>query len=336
MTATRRTLLGCGLAALLPASAHADERLITGVNLAGLEFRSGQLPGRVDYDYVAPSAEDLDYYAQRGAGAVRLPFLWERLQPAPGGGFDTGYWRLIAGVISGAHARTMRTVLDPHQYGRRRVNGEAQIIGESEQVTAAHFAAFWAELARRCAEWPGTIFGLQNEPHDQDRATLVTVHNAAISAIRETGARNLILVSGSAWSGAHSWVSSGNAEAMLGVRDPAGNMAFDVHQFLDADSSGTHPACAEGAGRRLERFTQWARAHRKRGFLGEFGGGANAACLAELEHLLQHIAANRDVWIGWTCWGGGPWWPDDYPLTLQPADRGGERPQLAVLRRHFE
>jgi endoglucanase len=335
MTTTRRTLLGLGLGALLPTSAQADEPLITGVNLAGLEFKSGRLPGRADHDYVAPDSDTLDYYAERGARAVRLPFLWERLQPELSGRFDEPYWRLIAGVMRAAQARGMRTVLDPHQYGRRRVNNEAQIIGESEHVTAAHFSAFWTELARRSNDWPSTIFGLQNEPHDQDRRVLIDVHNAAIAAIRATGARNLVLVPGSAWSGAHSWVSSGNAEAMLGVRDPGDNMAFDVHQFLDADSSGTHPTCADGAGRRLERFTQWARTHGKRGFLGEFGGAAAAACLSELEHLLQHIAANRDVWLGWTCWGGGQWWPDDYPLTLQPA-AGQERPQLAVLRRYFE
>jgi endoglucanase len=333
---TRRVLLAAAAAA--PVAATASERMITGVNLAGLEFNGGRLPGRLDHDFVAPTIEELDYYRQRGARAVRLPFLWERLQPELGQGFDGSYWRLIADLVAAAEARGMRVVLDPHQYGRRRVDGEPRIIGESEHVTAEHFAAFWSTLAQRCSDWPGTIFGLQNEPHDQDVATLVRVHNETIAAIRATGAQNLVLAPGGAWSGAHSWLSSRNAQAMLGVRDPANRIAFDVHQFLDADSSGTHAVCAAGAGRRLEGFTRWAREYGKRGFLGEFGGSSDARCLQELETMLEHMASNRDVWIGWTCWAGGPWWPDDYPLTLEPASLRApeDRPQLEVLRRYFE
>jgi endoglucanase len=199
-------------------------------------------------------------------------------------------------------------------------------------VTAAHFAAFWGELARRCVDQPHVIFGLQNEPHDQDKAVLAGVHNAAIAAIRQTGARHLILVPGSAWTGAHSWISSGNARAALTITDPLETMAFDVHQYLDADSSGRVGGCTEGAGARLQAFTHWAREHGKRGFLGEFGAGGGALCLTETRALLGHIAENRDVWLGWTAWGGGAWWPADYPLALATE----ERAQLTLLRTFFE
>lgn len=336
MKVSRRAIFGAGLAAALPA--HAAERLLTGVNLAGLEFNSGRLPGRLNHDFVAPDAEELDYWRGLGASTVRVPFLWERLQPELGGVFDLDQWRVLEELIEATAERNMHIVLDPHQYGRRRVQGEARIIGESEHVTAAHFAGFWRELATRCADRVHVIFNLQNEPHDQNLATLVRVHNQAIEAMRATGARQLILVPGSSWTGAHSWVSSGNAQAMLAMRDPANNMAFDVHQYLDRDSSGTNRECVTGAARRLEVFTQWARQHRRRGFLGEFGAGHSAGCLSELGALLDHISANRDVWIGWTCWGAGPWWDDDYPLRLSPSSLSAphDLPQAALLRRHFE
>jgi endoglucanase len=336
MKVTRRGVVLAGVAVALPA--RGTERLLTGVNLAGLEFNAGRLPGRVDHDFVAPTDEELDYWRTLGASTVRVPFLWERLQPDLDGAFDRDHWRLLDGLIDAAAARSMRIVLDPHQYGRRRVDGQAHIIGEGDRVTAAHFASFWRELASRCRNRAHVIFNLQNEPHDQDRSALVRVHNAVIEAIRESGASQLILAPGSSWSGAHSWRSSGNAEVMLGLRDPAGNLAFDVHQYLDRNSSGTGRDCTPGAGARLEPFTRWAREHGKRGFLGEFGAADNQPCLSEFGALLDHISANRDVWIGWTCWGAGPWWPEDYPLKLSPASlrQPRDRPQAALLRRYFE
>lgn len=339
MKHSRRTVLAAAGAALAPASAEGAERLITGVNLAGLEFNDRKLPGRLDHDYVAPTVEELDYYAGCGARAVRIPFLWERLEPRMGGEFDDAYWRLLSGLIEAAGARRMHLILDPHQYGRRRGEGGAHVIAESAQVSGAQFAAFWRELARRCRGHGHVVFGLQNEPHDQDQATLARVHTGAIAAIRAAGARNLVLAPGSAWSGAHSWVSSGNAETARAVADPLGRMAYDVHQFLDHNSSGTNAGCVAGAGaRRLAPFTLWARQHGKRGFLGEFGGGPSEGCARELSALLEYISRNRDVWLGWTCWAGGPWWDDDYPLSLEPASLRNpqDRPQMAVLRRYFE
>lgn len=338
MMLTRRTLLGCAGAVLTPARAGATERLITGVNLAGLEFNGRKLPGRLDHDFVAPTVEELDYYRGCGARAVRIPFLWERLEPRLGEPFDEGHWSLLSGLIDATGARGMHLVLDPHQYGRRRSPDGAHIIGESEEASAAHFAVFWGALAQRCRGHTHVVFGLQNEPHNQDQATLARVHTAAIAAIREAGARNLVLAPGSAWTGAHSWISSGNAETARAVVDPLGNTAYDVHQYMDRDSSGTSAGCVDSAGARLEPFTRWARQHGKRGFLGEFGGGPSEGCTRELAALLEHIARNRDVWLGWTCWAGGPWWGDNYPLSIEPAslDTPRDRPQMAVLRRYFE
>lgn len=337
MSFSRRSLLAASAAALASdAVAQPQTRLITGVNIAGLEFGAGRLPGRADHDYVAPSRAEIDFYHAQGARAIRLPFLWERLQPNIGEGFDEAYWRLLEETIAASRTRDMHLILDPHQYGRRRIAGVEHIIAESALVTEAHFAAFWVELARRCRRQVHVIFGLQNEPHDQDKIILARIHNAAIAAIREAGARNLILVPGSGWTGAHSWISSGNGDAALAIRDPLNAMAFDVHQYLDRRSSGSDGSCAAGAGQRLDAFTAWARAHRKHGFLGEFGGGANESCLTELRALLQHMADNRDVWLGWTAWGGGAWWPDDYPLALAHGDPLRARPQLNVLREFFE
>jgi hypothetical protein len=71
---TRRIVCAAPLTALTPVSAHADRPLITGVNLAGLEFGSGRLPGEADRDFVAATSGDLDYYREprRKSGASPL------------------------------------------------------------------------------------------------------------------------------------------------------------------------------------------------------------------------------------------------------------------------
>jgi endoglucanase len=269
---------------------------------------------------------------------VRLPFLWERLQPELDADLDPGHWRLIQTLVEAARQRDMHVVLDLHQYGRRQLRGRPEIIGESAAVRSEHFAAFWTAVAARVKHLDHVILGLMNEPHDQDTSQLVRLQNLTIEAVRAAGSSNLVLVSGNAWSGAHSWVSSGNASAMLEIADSAHSFAFDVHQYLDPDSSGRAATCVGGSGGRLAPFTNWAREHGKRGFLGEFGAGSTPSCATELHALLEHVAANRDVWTGWTYWAGGAWWDDDYPLNIQPASLSNpvDRPQMSVLRRFFE
>jgi endoglucanase len=143
-------------------------------------------------------------------------------------------------------------------------------------------------------------------------------------------------VPGNGWSGAHSWYDSWygtpNAVEMLNIVDPAGNHAFEVHQYMDGDSSGTSDQCISPTigSERLAAFTGWLREHGQRGFLGEFAGGRNDTCYAALDDMLAYINQNSDVWLGWTYWAAGPWW-GDYQFTLEPVD-GVDRPQMSVLQ----
>jgi endoglucanase len=331
----RRLFLG-GATALTASSMAlgSTPAMLGGVNIAGLEFNPDKLPGRLDTDYVAPRAGEIAYYRSAGARVVRIPFLWERAQPDLNGPLEEAYLGLIDQAV--ADARPMSVVLDAHQFGRRRVNGREAVIGESPDAPAEAFARFWGAVAARFQS-QRVIFNLENEPHDQNTDTLVAVQNRAIAAIRAAGSSHLILVSGNAWSGAHSWEASGNSRAMLAIEDPARNFAFDVHQYLDRDSSGASGACVPGAETRLAPFTAWARQHGKRGFLGEFGAGADPECLAALGAILEHVRAEPRLWAGWTYWAGGAWWPDTYPLSIKPnsLDHPADRAQMRILRRYF-
>lgn len=320
------------LAALLLAlgvAADAGAACLRGVNLAGAEFGAGR--GTHGTDYIYPSPRTIAYYAGKGFNAVRLPFKWERLQPRLERGFDREERRRLAGAVAELRRAGLTVILDPHDYGRY----DGTPIGAPEVPDSA-FADFWRRLAADYRDDEGVRFGLMNEPHGMPAPQWLSAANAAIAAIRGTGAKNLVLVPGTLWSGAHSWEKDApggaNGTVMLGVEDPAGNYAYEVHQYLDDDFSGRSPGCARAdeAVAALENFTAWLRRHGRRGFLGEFGGSAQPACLDGLARMTAHVDAASDVWTGWTYWAGGEWWPEDEPLNIEPR-AGKDRPQLGAL-----
>lgn len=305
----------------------ADAGWLPGVNLAGGEFNSRGT--RLHHDYTYPAPESLDYYASQGMRVVRIPFRANRVvQPmiAAETRLNQPDMDILTALIDEAASRQIYVILDMHDYGRIFTAG---LIGR-DPGAAEEFAAAWGLIARHVRDRPNVIFGLMNEPNRQSAEEWLEGANAAIAAIRQAGASQLILVPGSYWSGAHSWVSTDNASVMLGVSDPEDNFAYEVHQYLDEDSSGTSPEVVVGAGSsRLAGFTEWAREHGVRGFLGEFGWADHPDAHAEGEALLAHMSDNRDVWIGWTYWAGGPWW-GDYMFSVEPKN-GEDRSQMRVL-----
>jgi endoglucanase len=318
---------------------------LRGVNLAGAEFGAdvwggGRLPGRHGTDYVYPDpayATGYDvarYYLKKGANAFRLPFRWERVQPRRRAELDPaelGRLRATAGRLTAAGATV---VLDLHNFGRYG----RDLVG-SAAVPNADLADVWARLAVAFKDDPAVVFGLMNEPHDMPTEQWVRAANAAIAAVRDAGADNLVLVPGNAYSGAHSWHASWygtpNATALLAIADPRDRYALEVHQYLDRDFSGTSPECVgPNVGSDVMRpFTAWLRAHGRKAFVAELGGGPGPTCLRALDDLVGHLEANADVFLGWAYWAGGPWW-GDYFLSLEPAG-GADKAQMTALAPHF-
>ncbi len=312
------------------------ENMLRGVSLAGAEFGEHTLPGTYMREYVyphhsyVPGYESPKYFAEKGMNHFRLPFRWERLQPELGEDLDAAELERLQRTVSAYRELGMKVVLDPHNYGRY----QEHLIG-SDEVPAAAFFDFWHELAQLYKHDEHIIFGLMNEPHDMPSEQWRDAANAAVAAIRGTGAKNLILVPGNGWSGAHSWnqdwYGTPNAELMLSIEDPGNNYAFEVHQYLDSDSSGRSDTCVdeEVGVRRLKQFTKWARMHQRRGYLGEFNGGDNPTCKAGVQRMLNHVESNPDVYIGWAFWAAGPWW-NTHPRVLEPKS-GVDAPQMDWL-----
>ncbi len=304
-----------------------------GVNLAVAEFGGKNLPGIFNKHYTYPTPKEVDYFVSKGMNIFRLPFLWERLQGQANAPLNETELGRIKEFVSYATSKKAAVILDPHNYARYY----GEVIG-SEKLPVSVFEDFWKRLALVFKDCPNIIFGLMNEPHGMETELWLKDANAAIAAIRLTGAKNLILVPGNAYSGAHSWTSdwygSPNGTVMLGVVDPGNNYAFDAHQYLDRNSSGTSAQCvSETIGsERLKKFTEWLREHGKKGFLGEFGAADNETSLKALDDMLDYVDANDDVWLGWTYWSAGPWW-GNYMFSVEPRD-GQDKPQMKVLMKH--
>ncbi|KAJ1566064.1 hypothetical protein HK405_011015 [Cladochytrium tenue] len=295
-------------------TAVAGQVAYAGVNEAGLEFgmtvtgpSSGAVPGALGSNYFAPAAAAVQHTRDKFANVFRLPFMWERLQPALYAGFDQGYLATLQGAVETIKATGAAVILDPHNYAR--YNGNV--------VSGADLADLWSRLA---ALYP-------NDP-------------LAAAAIRAAGAtQNLILVPGTCYTGAHSWTAAGcdsgsaNADAAAGFTAD-NNFAFEMHQYFDADFSGTAADCTQDAAGALASATAWLRAASgRRGFLGELGVADNDACRATLDAALAHLDANSDVWLGYTYWAAGSSW-GDYMFSVESDADGTDSAVFNVLVEH--
>lgn len=304
----------------------------TGVNFSGAEFNPARLPGRANKDYVYPTPAVAAPFVAAGFNSARLPVRWERLQPVAFGPLDPDQIALLDQAVSALSGFGL-IIVDVHNYDR--FHGE---LMQPANDGGSKLADLWAKLAVHFRNKPRIAFGLMNEPNGVAAGDWAVMAQASINAIRTAGAKQLVLVPGTRWSGAHSWTAGGadaNSKALAGIHDPADNIAIEMHQYLDRDSSGTHPECVtpDVAVSRLRSAQNWLKAVHRRGFLAEFGVPSTPECADALDAMLTSMEHAPDVWLGWTYWAAGAWL-GKYPMRIQPDLTGGTF-QMAILRRHL-
>jgi endoglucanase len=327
-----------------------------GVNLSGGEFGQTVLPGTYGLQYTYPTTGEVDYYKGKGMNIIRLPFRWERLQHTNSATLNPAELIRMNNFVSYATSKGVFVILDPHNFERYYPdtnNFESSTTGlVGSAVPDSDFTNFWGQVANIYKTNSHVIFGLNNEPNTMPTEQLVTSENAAIAAIRGTGATNLIFVPGNAWTGAWTWpdfYSGGatpNAIAMLNIVDSGNNYVYEVHQYLDNDGSGSNDGIvsADIGWQRLTNFTAWARANNFKAFLGEYAvpgntiGGTGLGGAA-LTNMLSYVQTNSDVWLGWTYWGGGPWWGSSPTFPIEPANIGlssqQDQPVMDIIKQFF-
>jgi len=312
---------------------------LIGVNEASGDFGVG----RYNFKYTYPGKDRIDWAAAQGFGIVRVPFLFENIQATSSAPLDEGAMRQLDPVLGECATQRLICLLDMHNYGSYYLDTSPtrQGIPGTVDVSNARLADLWARIASRYKDNAWVWFDLMNEPNQQTALEWVKTDNAIAAAIRATGAPNKIIFQGTAWDGAWTWSTSGNATQMLKAYDPGGNFAFEAHQYLDHDGSGTSPTCIAGSGAtRLKPFTTWLKKYGMQGILGEVSWAANADCITEATALLEHWKAAATAsggYIGLTYWAAGPWWPDSYMYLAEPRPfpTGADPAQLKMLKSYL-
>lgn len=297
-----------------------------GVNAAGADFGVGS---RFDTD------ASFAFYASRGHELVRLPFLWESVQPRPGEDLDEAYLEQLRQAVASCTRREMVCILDVHSYAR---HGEA-VIGDGD-LTGEHLADLWVRLAGTFDDAELVELGLMNEPHDLPGGarTWEDAVSTTVTALRRSGSEHFVWVAGEQWSSAASWADT---HPEWWVEDPLGRSGPEGHYYFDAANlrRGTYPAryeedeaAAEADGfsglrdkvtTELGGFTEYCRRNGLRGLLGEIGwpNDTPAAAFPEDSDRWDAIGdaayglldrAGLDV----TVWAAGEQWGDDYNLSV--------------------
>ncbi|KAG1729718.1 glycoside hydrolase family 5 protein [Suillus lakei] len=303
-----------------------------GVNIAGFDFgcstdgtcvASGAVPPVHQLSGIDGLSQMQHFVQDDGYNVFRLPVGWQypTLDQMTGVLDETqfaNYNMLVSDCLStGAYCE-----IDIHNYARY----DGQIIGQGGPSNEI-FAEFWSNIASYWKNETKVMFGLMNEPHDiPNITTWAESVQSAVTAIREAGATTqMILLPGTDYASAETFVSSGSADALGTVRNPDGtftNLIMDVHKYLDYDNSGTNTACVSNhIEDSWEPLSTWLRANGRQALNTETGGGNVDSCVNYVLQEISYQANQSDVILGYLGWSAGSF-ATDYVLSQVPSYSG--------------
>ncbi|MBN1607140.1 MAG: glycoside hydrolase family 5 protein [Polyangiaceae bacterium] len=137
-------------------------------------------------------AGDFPFIAQRGFDHVRIPirFSGHALSSAPYT-IDAAFFARIDTVLDQATAASLAVIVDMHAYDEMASNPS----GERER-----FLALWSQIAARYKDRPDDVaFELLNEPNTELDSMWNDVAAAAITTVRATNPRRLLVVDTVFW-----------------------------------------------------------------------------------------------------------------------------------------
>jgi endoglucanase len=165
-----------------------------------------------------------------------------------------------------------------------------------------------------------------NEPHDSEgktdfnQATWAATSQTVVTAIRKAGATSqMIFLTPTNWANAMSFPD--RAADLLKVTNPDGtttNLIFELHQYFDKEG-GKNTFCNDPLASGFETVAKFLKSHKRQAFIGELGAGNGQDCVKIVCDVLDTLNNNADVFVGWTSWAAGNFWPD-YELTQVPTN----------------
>lgn len=326
----KRILAGIALM-VAGAGAQAENIDLIGLNIGGAAFSGGVIPGKYKTNYFFPKPGYLAQWKERGIRTIRFPIMWERLQWGLYEELNEDYATLIDETLQQAADYDMRVILDVHNYARYR----KQVIG-SEEVPISAYQDLLERMAKRWKDHPGLwAYDIMNEPHGVDEYWPAAAQ-AGIDAIRKHDRERPLLIEGNFWSSSYKWPKVN--ETLLDLEDPADNLIFSAHLYVDKHGSGHYKEPVPDdfdtmlGVKRVKPFVEWLIEHDKKGHIGEFGvPGDDPRWLEAMDHLLAYLQKHcipMNYWAAGAAWG-------KYKLSVEPKD-GKDQPQWAVLAKYVD
>ncbi|KAG9228258.1 glycoside hydrolase superfamily [Amylocarpus encephaloides] len=299
-----------------------------GMNIAGFEFGcliDGTCPTSSAQPPLADGPGQMQHFAtDNQMNIFRLPVSWQfLLNNKLGGTLDDSNTARYDQLMQACLATGAYCAIDIHNFARW--NGK--IIGQAGGPTDEQFSDLWTQLATKYKSNDKVIFGLMNEPHDIDISAWATSCQAAVTAIRNTGASSqMILLPGNDFTSAGKFVENGSGAALIGIKNPDGSidgLIFDIHKYLDVDNSGNLDECTTD---NIEAFTsvaQFLRENGRQGLVSETGAGSTDSCFTAFCAQNSFINQNSDVYLGIVAWAAGSF-SNSYTLSLTPSKKNGK------------
>lgn len=304
---------------------------LIGINVAGAEFTSSQLPGIHNTHYFFPKEGYFDKWKLKGVRSVRFPIKWERLQPALNGEFDPTYAGLIDTMFTQAAQADMDIILDVHNYAKYRGNpiGSAEVPYSAYQNLMQRIAQRWQNRTSLYA------YDIMNEPNGKADAYWAEAAQYGINGVRKYDRQRPIYIEGMSYASAARWPKT--SSELLNLIDPVDNLVFSAHIYLDSNASGqlyatdTGPVDPMVGVKRATPFVNWLKTHGKRGQIGESGIPDDPRYLEAMDNLLGYLQQNcipMTYWAAGRAWGG-------YTLSVEPNKDGTDKAQWKLLEKYL-
>lgn len=208
-----------------------ENKILNGINIMDLGISGSVLPGTYGTNYTKPTLQSLTLLSSRGIKVVRIPFLWERLQPTLGGALDSTYLGYIMSVLRDADSAGLKVILDMHNYAEYTTGGIAYKFGSPSGPTVFQYQDVWNKLVNVIKADSAALnsihaLDIMNEPYGipdmrptfpDSSATLISnfnttdegwqadgggttlayspTHNGSIKVSKTTGSASYILIS---------------------------------------------------------------------------------------------------------------------------------------------
>jgi len=329
-----------------PATLHTKATAFRGTNAVGMEMFYGayaQATGPVaGNNYPVYDERLIDYFAGKRITTLRFLFSWEGMQsvlfgpiPASNTGNYKAYYDNYKRIVDYAtNVKGMQVIVEPWQATAASGAGGPRWRGDlvgSAQVPTAAWSDFWTKMVGVFAANPRVAFGLVNEPNNMSTMGWWAIAQAGVTAIRNGGATQRVYVPGNGYTAASSWtqnyydtdpIQRSNAYGWLNangpgqpITDPLGNIAVEVHTYLDASQGGlgNDITSVTAARDHLAPVVAEGRARGYKVYLGEIGIYANTpGAPAAWADFVSYFQANSDELAGFTWWAGGDpvFWPE--------------------------